>query len=270
MSETPSSRAQALLREGLPADALRELQAGVRADAANSGLRVFLAQLLMVLGAWERALAQLQVAAQMDSANTPMAYAYRQAIAAERIRGEVFAGRRRPALLGEPEAWMAAQLDAVSALGSAAGRNAETVAAVMQALAGAPQIPGRLDGQPFDWLGDSDMRIGPMFELLVNGNYLWVAGQYIQSLTLEAPQDLRDLVWVPGHAVWSNGGTAAIMMPTRYPGSESAAPLLQLARRTEYAELLPEFWIGLGQRVLATDSGEYSLLDVREIEFDRA
>lgn len=269
MGDSPALRAQALLREGLIAEALSELQAGVRGNAADPRLRVFLAQLLMVQGAWERALGQLQVAAQMDPANTPMAYTYREAIAAERVRTAVFAGKQPPTILGEPKSWMATHLDAIQALG-VGGRDAEIRAAIMLAFEAAPQIAGTLNGQPFEWLGDADMRLGPVFELLVNGRYFWVAGQHIKSLTFDAPADLRDLVWLPGYVEWTNGGTAPVLMPARYPGSESAQALLQLARKTEYLELLPEFWIGLGQRMLVTDAAEYPLLEVRTIEFQAA
>ncbi|MDB5864791.1 MAG: ImpE family protein, partial [Betaproteobacteria bacterium] len=42
---------------------------------------------------------------------------------------------------------------------------------------------------------------------------------------------------------------------------------LLLARKTTWQEPRPEFFCGLGQRVLSTDGGEVSLMDVREISF---
>ena len=47
--------AQELLKEGKPAEALAALQAEVRAAPNDGKLRVFLFQLLAVLGQWERA-----------------------------------------------------------------------------------------------------------------------------------------------------------------------------------------------------------------------
>ncbi|MGZ5092428.1 MAG: type VI secretion system accessory protein TagJ [Burkholderiales bacterium] len=41
-----------------------------------------------------------------------------------------------------------------------------------------------------------------------------------------------------------------------------------LARKTQWQECGQDFFCGLGQRVLATDAGEASLMDVREIVFD--
>ena len=267
MGQNPAHRAETLLRDGQVDEALLELQAGVRSNAADPRLRVFLAQLLMVQGAWERALGQLQVAAQIDAANASMAYAYREAIAAERLRNKVFAGTQKPALLGEPESWMAMHIDGFQTL-SAGRRDAEIGLSITRAFETAPQIAGRINGQEFAWLGDADMRLGPVFELLVNGRYFWVPGQYVKSLTFESPQDLRDLIWLPGEVEWVNGGTAAVFMPVRYPGSESAAAAHKLARQTDYFELAPNFWIGMGQRVLVTDVDEYPVLEIRTIEFD--
>jgi type VI secretion system protein ImpE len=41
-----------------------------------------------------------------------------------------------------------------------------------------------------------------------------------------------------------------------------------MSRKTEWRELADSSFAGLGQRLLATDAGEYPLLEVREIIFD--
>jgi type VI secretion system protein ImpE len=35
-------------------------------------------------------------------------------------------------------------------------------------------------------------------------------------MTLEAPEDLRDLVWMPAHLRFENGGESLALIPTRY------------------------------------------------------
>jgi len=86
------------------------------------------------------------------------------------------------------------------------------------------------------------------------------------KIVLEAPADLRDLVWVPAQFHFANGGEAVGVIPTRYPGSEASGdPQIRLARRTEWIERTPGVFEGLGQRVLATDDGDHPLLDVRTI-----
>jgi len=76
-------------------------------------------------------------------------------------------------------------------------------------------------------------------------------------------------VWLPAQFTWINGGEAYGLIPTRYPGSENSQDsALQLARKTEWIELAPGVDQGLGQRMLATDQGEYALLDVRCVTFN--
>src|SRR5882724_5319019 len=104
---------QEWLREGRLEETLAELQARVRKDPANAQHRIFLFQLLAVLGRWDRALTQLEAVAQLDRAATAMVGTYRQAIAAERERAAVFGGEARPALIGEPQEWMAWLLEAL-------------------------------------------------------------------------------------------------------------------------------------------------------------
>jgi len=111
--------------------------------------------------------------------------------------------------------------------------------------------------------------LGPVLETIVNGHYYWIPFQRIRGLALDKPQDLRDLVWMPAHFTWVNGGESAGLIPTRYPGSEvSADPELRLSRRTEWLNEPNGAFLGQGQRMFFTDSGEYPLMNLRLIVFD--
>lgn len=254
-----------LLREGRPQEALQSLQAEIRRTPADPKLRVFLFQLLAVLGQWDRALNQLNVAGELDAETLPMVQTYREAIRCEALRAQVFAGQRSPLIFGDPEPWMALLLEALRL--AAAGHYAQAKTSRDQAFETAPTTTGTLNDQPFVWLADADERLGPMLEAIVNGRYYWIPFQRIQSVTLEQPVDLRDYVWMPAQFTWSNGGQTVGLIPARYPGSQdSADPLVQLGRKTDWLECAAETWLGLGQRVLATDQGEYSLLDIRQLD----
>jgi type VI secretion system protein ImpE len=64
-----------------------------------------------------------------------------------------------------------------------------------------------------------------------------------------------------------NGGEHVMLIPSRYPGTESSTDdTLKLARRTEWKEIGDEAFAGYGQRMLATDNAEFALLDVRQID----
>lgn len=262
-----SLNAEEALRAGDLEGALTQLQSEVRRHPADARLRIFLFQLLCVRGEWNRALTQLNVSGELDAAALLMVQTYREALRCEVYRAAVFAGNSLPMSLGEPDAWFAPLVQSLSVLAAGRGEDAATLRS--KAYDEAPAIAGTLNGKPFEWIADGDARIGPCLELIISGRYYWVPFHRIRQLTLEAPSDLRDFVWVPAQILWANGGEAVALIPTRYPGSESAAdPALRLARRTDWLEQSSEVYFGLGQRAFITDDGETALLDVRRIELN--
>jgi len=91
-----SEAAERHLKDGDPQAALACLQEDVRARPSDPKLRVFLFQLLCVLGQWDRALNQLSVASELDPAALAMAQMYRDAVRCEQVRDAVFAGTKAP------------------------------------------------------------------------------------------------------------------------------------------------------------------------------
>lgn len=252
------------LREGNLDETLRELQDQVRRQPADAKLRIFLFQLLALLGQWERAMTQLKVAGELDAGALALVQTYREALQCEALRADIFAGRRSPLVLGEPEEWLALLMEALRLSAQGAGEQARS--ARERALESAAATPGTIDGAPFEWIMDGDSRLGPVLEAIVNGRYYWVPFHRIRAIRLEEPEDLRDLVWMPAYFTWANAGEAVGLIPTRYPGSESSPdPDIRRARRTEWIEEAAETYSGLGQRMFFTDTGEYSLMDVRLI-----
>jgi type VI secretion system protein ImpE len=252
------------LRAGDPQQALKALQEEVKSKPADAKLRIFLFQLLCVLGQWERALNQLNVAATLDVDAMAMAQTYREAIRCEVLRAEVFAGKKSPMLFGEPEAWVALLIESLLRAGRGESQAAQELSS--RAFEAAPTTSGTLDDQPFEWIADADMRLGPTLETIINGRYCWVPFSRLARVDIEEPADLRDMVWMPAHLQFDNGGESVALIPTRYAGSESAEDgLVALARKTVWQEPAPGIYYGLGQRVLATDAGEVSLMEVRSI-----
>jgi type VI secretion system protein ImpE len=259
--------AEHAVREGDLDAALANLQEQVRREPAKVDLRVFLFQLLCVLGQWERALTQLNVAAELDAKALPMANMYREAILCELLRAEIFAGKRTPVVFGRPDNWIALLIE--SLLASGTGRAAEAPGLRAEAFEGAPASRGTLNGERFEWIADADSRLGPVCEAVINGKYFWLPFERLSRLEIEPPVDLRDVVWMPAQFHFTNGGGAVGVIPTRYPGSDASAdPGIRMSRRTDWAEVLPDTFCGLGQRVLTTDASEVALMDVRTIVFD--
>jgi type VI secretion system protein ImpE len=259
-------KAEELIKAGRLDEALADLNQAVRAKPDDGRLRVFLFQLNCVLGRWDKALTQLGVLADLGVETKLLAQIFRPVIQCEALRAEVFAGKRTPIIFGEPLEWVGylAQANALAAQGKF------QAAADLRdrAFEAAPASAGNVDGKPFAWFADADTRLGPVLELILDGKYYWVPFCRIQRIVIEPPTDLRDLVFLPVQIVWSNGGEATAHIPTRYAGTEKSNDgALALARRTDWSEPAEGFAFGLGQRVFATDEGEFPLLECKCIQF---
>ncbi|MHC4153310.1 MAG: type VI secretion system accessory protein TagJ [Planctomycetota bacterium] len=258
-----------LVRAGQLDEALAALEGQVRAAPADAKLRVFLFQLLVVMGDWKRALNQLNVAAELDAANLLMAQVCRAALNCEALRGEIFSGKRSPLILGEPDEWVGWLVQASQLLAEKKYQASQELRE--RAFEAAPAISGSVDGRSFQWIADADSRLGPVLEAIVDGKYYWVPFAAVKQIRIEEPGDLRDLVWIPAYFTWVNGGDATGLMPTRYPDSEvNEDNSIRLARKTQWVELPGDTYVGLGQRMFATDCGEFSILQVRQIDLDHS
>ena len=262
--------------------ALSRLQSEVRDNPSEPKHRIFLFQLLAVLGQWDRALTQLNVVRDLSAEALSLAQSYQETLNCEALRAGVFSGLRSPLLFGEPEQWMALVLEALKLQGQ--GRSADAVTLREQALELAPILGGSLTLFPpkqamgehsvpaevcsFEWIADADSSIGPFLEAIINGKYFWVPFQRIQSVAFERVADLRDLVWLPARFEWTNGGEAVGFIPTRYAGSESVEDdHIRMAWKTVWDETSPGVFVGRGLRVLTTDVDEYGLTQIAKIEF---
>jgi type VI secretion system protein ImpE len=260
--------AEEKLRAGDLSACLMDLQAQVRRDPAEPKSRIFLAQLFMVLGDWDRALTQLNVVGEMDASAIPMTRAYATAIQCERLRASVLKGERSPLIFGDPDPWLALVVQSLAAVAADRAEQADEIRAA--AFEAAPATAGSLNGAGFEWIADADSRLGPILEVLLNGAYYWVPFNRIAAIHFESPADLRDLVWLPAQFTWANGGEALGFVPTRYAGTETAEDsALRLARKTEWQQIGSDAFAGRGQRVLVTSAQEMPLLEVRELQLRR-
>src|SRR5262249_45939099 len=138
--------AEQSLKGGDPLAALAQLQEQVRAKPADFKLRIFLFQLLCVLGQWERALNQLNVASNLDPSAIGMAQMYGDAIRCEAIRADVFDGKKSPMIFGEPDQGLALLLE--SRLVAGRGEPQRSHEPRARAFEDAPTTGGSTGGRP--------------------------------------------------------------------------------------------------------------------------
>ena len=240
------------------------LKQDVRKAPRDGKLRTFLFQMFCVTGEWDRALTQLSVAAELDPLAYPMQQAYQAAIRCEILREKVFRGERSPTVLGDPGEWLPLLMEACRLLATGQAEHAAQLRDA--AFEAAPETSGSLNETTFAWIADADPRLGPVLEVFLNGNYMWVPFFRIKTIHIEPPADLRDQVWMPARFTWANEGEAAGFIPTRYPGSlESRDEAVMLAKKTDWVERAPGWSVPIGQRMLTTDAEETALMDIRKL-----
>lgn len=259
------ANADDLLRAGDLTGARSALVEVVRTQPSNEQARMFLFQLLALLGEWDKARRQLDTLAQLSGEAQMLAVAYGQAIDAEAVRADVFAGRVR-AHQHVPSDWAGGIVDAIEHFGN--GRFEAGIEARDAAFDAAPDTPGELDGETFDWIADGDSRFGPAFEAIIGGRYGIQAFDQVEKITSKGPADLRDILWYPVQVAFKSGQSVAAMLPARYPGSErSDDPAERLTRATSWSDQ-PWGAAGSGQHLwsLSTET-DHGLLSLRTLRF---
>lgn len=254
------------LQKGKLQDCLESIQNEIRTNSSNVKSRIFLFQLLSVLGSWDRAIKQLDVIAKLDDGALAMVHAYRAAIQCELVREEVFTGKFDPVFMGEPKEWQALMVQALKL--TVEGENNASQKLRQEALSLAPATGGTINGDSFEWIADADSRIGPMLEVIVDGRYMWVPFANISRMEIEEPEDLRDVVWIPAHIQWRTEGESFVLIPTRYPFSSTQDDAFALSRKTEWEQKGVDMYLGYGQRILVSNLMDYPIMDVRELKFD--
>jgi protein involved in temperature-dependent protein secretion len=259
-------QADQLLKAGDLAGARAALVQDVRERPQDERARMFLFQLLLVTAEWDKAESQLRALAQLSPEAQILATVYSQAIGAEKIRAQAFAGAAPCPVLIDSGPWMEKLIRAFEAFARGAAGEGETLRG--EAFEIAPETPGQWDDTPFGQLADCDGRFGPALEAIVGGRWGLIGFDAISKIVCEGPKDLRDVVWLPVEMSFRTGQSAAAFLPVRYPGTETAADdQLKLGRATIWRDG-PSGQEGLGQRLWFLDDGaERGILSLRHVAF---
>jgi type VI secretion system protein ImpE len=128
-----------------------------------------------------------------------------------------------------------------------------------------------LNGKPFEALEDADPRIGPRLELFAAGAYLWIPFEHIETIEIQAPQKLRDLLWIPALVrtgpAFKGTELGQVLLPVLAPFSfQHADGNIRLGRATEWQDVDGE-QVPFGQRLFSVDGEDIPILEIRKIEF---
>lgn len=257
------------LRSGDLSGALAAVKDSVRAKPGDGDLRLVLSHLAALSGEWESAVKQLKLYGDLatDDQRQLLVITVTSQIEAETQRAEVLAGKREPLIFGDPLPWVADLIQMHRHL------HAGEIDAALQCrdkvTDAAESVSGRIDGKHFPWLGDTDSRFPAVFEAVIGGSYYWLPVQRLLGVRLTEPKTLRDLIWLPVNFEFTNGGDSPGFLCARYPSSEKSGDAdLVLSRGTAWDEPAPGLVIAKGQKVFTDGENDYSLLEIRKIEFE--
>ena len=227
--------AQSLYQAGRLDAAIDALSAELRSNPTDTQRRTFLFELLCFAGNDDRAAKQLDILSQGGQQAAMGTLLYQSALHAERTRQDMFANNTLP-------------------------------------LASEPRTPvsGTLNGKPFSSVEDGDPRVGQRLELFAAGQYTLMPLAHIESVRMQAPKRLRDLLWAPAivKTAPSFKGTdlGEVLIPVMAPGSwQDEDDTVRLGRSTAWIALDDGREAPIGQRVLRVDDDEVPLLEIREL-----
>lgn len=229
--------AELLIREGKLDDAVLSLSAHLRDNPADTRSRTTLFELLCFAGEYERAAKQLAVIGEGNQDTQMAALLYRGALHAEGIRRQMFESETYPGPLGES----------------------------------ASQLKGSVNGRDFTELTDSDPRIGPRLEVFGAGDYMWIPFRQIESIEMQAPKRLRDLLWIPARLTTAPGFSqrdlGEVLLPALVPLTfQHSDGAVRLGQVTEWCADEAGHERPYGQKMLLVDGEEIPILEVRRLQ----
>ena len=241
----------------------------VRNHPTDSGLRLFLSELLCFANEFERADGQLDALGHQDSKALPVATMFRHLIRAAQARQDFYKAGRVPTFLGRPEGSTKLLLEAAVSLRE--GATAEAAEHRAQAEDQWPRVSGMCDDQHFDDFRDLDDMNFSFFEVFTSaGEYYWIPIDRVELIEFKAPERPRDLLWRPAHMIVRGGPDGEVYFPVQYPVTTADAPeSVLMGRITE--------WVGgeggtpvrgVGQRTFLVGENAIPLMEMNTVTFD--
>lgn len=259
--------AKELLEAGELQAAIDELTGRVKANPTDTRQRIFLFELLLFAGDWDRAERQVDVISHQSMEAELGVQVYRNNIKAERSRGRLLSEGLRPHFITDPPAYVDLHLDAINRLRE--GNLTEAREILDRAEEERPAFAGNLNGQPFSDFRDYNDLVGPVLELIVNDQYTWLPFEQIRRVEIAAPKNLRDLLWASARIESIDGTNGEVYIPALYEGSGTHANnQVKLGRMTDWMDVGEGLYLASGLRLFLVDGEDRALFDARKIEFD--
>lgn len=252
-----------LIKNGQLNEARAALVNEVKNRPADPASRTLFFQVLLFCGEWDKANRHLEILAELDPQLSLAVAQYQNLLTCERQREAVCAGRELPSYLPEPPGYFHQWYSACQAL-----RQGDDDAAdrLLEMAASLPVVSGTINGQDFTGIRNADDTLAHALEIFAHDRYVWVPFEDIRELTVNAPQSLLDLLWIPASLTTWGGLSMNGFLPVLYPlSAQHPNEQVRLGRMTDWIALGTTGYRGVGQQVLLFGERDIPLLEIRDM-----
>jgi len=237
----------------------------VKQKPTDSQARIFLFELSLFSGEWERAEKQLEVIAQMDIESAFGAKVYQQCIAAERKRARYFSESLNPEFVTEVPEYIYGLLNANNYLRE--GDSAKAREILDEVEEKRPAFSCQVNGEKREDFRDYNDLTSCVMEVFIRDSYVWVPLEQISAIEFAPLRSLRDLFWRQAKIMALNGTAGEVFIPGIYSASwKSQDAEIQLGRATDWQDAGNEVYIGLGQKIFF-DGNPKPMFELEKIIF---
>lgn len=238
----------------------------VRANPTNIPARIFLFELSLFSGDWDRAEKQLDVIGHQDANALIGSMIFRQCLHAERDRVKFFADGLKPGVLAPPPAYVEDLLAANNRIRE--GNSGEARAILDTVEEERPAFGCKVNGNDVEDFRDYNDATMALFEVIFKDSYTWLPFENVNKIEFFAPKSLRDLYWLQAQVDMTNGTSGEMFFPALYSGSwKHDNDMVRLGRMTDWLDIGSDLFTGEGTKLFWMDGKDRSILDIQTIEF---
>jgi type VI secretion system protein ImpE len=242
------NEAKEKLNSGDLQGAIESLIQLVKQKPTDSQARIFLFELSLFSGEWERAERQLEAIGQMDIESAFGAKVYQQCIVAERKRGRYFSESLKPEFVTEVPEYIYGLLNANNYLRD--GNSAKARELLDEVEEKRPAFLCEVNGKKREDFRDYNDLTSCVMEIFIRDSYVWVPFEQILAVEFAPLRSLRDLFWRQARIMTINGTNGEVFVPGIYSNSwQSQDTEIRLGKATDWKDAGNEVYIGQGQKI---------------------
>ncbi|HEY8560315.1 MAG TPA: type VI secretion system accessory protein TagJ [Pyrinomonadaceae bacterium] len=260
------NEAKTLLEAGNLSGAIEAALGLVKKNPTDVAARIFLFELSIFAGDWDRAKRQLDVIGHQDTVAMIGSKILEQCVLAENKRAEFFAKGTKPTFLDSPP-------DYIYGLLTANNRMIEGNLTEAQEILGKvdeqrPAFACRINGEEIADFRDYNDPTSVVLEVIIKDDYVLVPFEQIERITFSEPKSLRDYFWRQATLETGNGTNGEVFVPTLYNDSwRNGDDRIRLGKATDWRELDEDIYVGEGAKLFAVGAEHKTIFDLETIEF---